>query len=121
MNKGEYDVSYIEYDTDDEVVVKYEIWYPTELVSTNKKYPMVVMLNGTGVYASVYKAVFDHLASWGFIVVGNEDPSTGAGLSADKMLSFMLAENSNPDSVFYDKLDTENMGVTGHSQGAQVF
>ena len=117
MNKGEYDVSYIEYDTDDEVVVKYEIWYPTELVSTNKKYPMVVMLNGTGVYASVYKAVFDHLASWGFIVIGNEDPSTGAGLSADKMLSFMLAENSNPDSVFYDKLDTENMGVTGHSQG----
>lgn len=122
MNKGEYDVSYIEYDTDDKVVVKYEIWYPTELESANKKYPMVVMMNGSGVLASLYKAIFDHLASWGFIVIGNEDPSTGTGISADKMLSFMYGENDNPDSIFYNKIDIENIGVTGHSQGgAGVF
>ena len=34
---------------------------------------------------SKYRALFRHLASWGFIVVGNEDPSTCAGTSADEM------------------------------------
>lgn len=41
------------------------------------------MVNGTGVYASKYPAVFEHLASWGFIVVGNEDPSTCTGAAPE--------------------------------------
>lgn len=43
----------------------YEIWCPTEMETTDKTYPLVVMVNGTGVVASKYKPMFDHLASWG--------------------------------------------------------
>ena len=39
---------------------------------TRKAYPVVVFVNGTGVYSSKYPALFKHLASWGFIVIGNE-------------------------------------------------
>jgi hypothetical protein len=39
----------------------YEIYYPAALTETKQVYP----------------AMFEHLASWGFIVIGNEDPGTG--------------------------------------------
>ena len=45
-----------------------------DAVKTGKgTYPLVVMVNGTGVAASKYKPIFEHLASWSFIVIGNED------------------------------------------------
>lgn len=34
------------------------------------------MTNGTLINVSRYKAVFKHLASWGFIVAGNEDSNS---------------------------------------------
>ena len=50
-------------------------YYPAELEGSGEKWPAVVFVNGTGVYASKYPALFRHLASWGFIVLGNEDPA----------------------------------------------
>ncbi|MCR5228572.1 MAG: hypothetical protein K6D03_00430 [Solobacterium sp.] len=41
--------------------------------SSDRKYPAVIFVNGTGIRGSKYKALFKHLASWGFIVAGNED------------------------------------------------
>jgi len=64
-----------------------------------------------------YKALFKHLASWGFVVIGNDDGSTGFGKSADETIDLIMAENSNSDSIFYEKLDLDNIGITGHSQG----
>lgn len=97
---------------------KYEIWYPTEMeTSTNTTYPLVVMVNRTGVVASKYKPIFDHLASWGFIVIGNEDESAGNGASASASLDYMLALNSDSNSKFYGKIDIDNLGIGGHSQG----
>ena len=60
--------------------------------------PTVVMVNGTGLKALHYHPVFEHLASWGFIVIGNDDSNAWNGLSA------------------LDSLD--KAGVVGHSQGA---
>ena len=96
---------------------KFEIYYPAELPDSGGKYPLVLFLNGSGVPGSKYKALFRHLASWGFIVAGNEDPSTGTGASADLTLQYLLELNENPDSVFYGKVDAENIGISGHSQG----
>lgn len=96
---------------------KFELYYPAELEQGENTYPVVVFVNGTGVYGSKYKALFRHLASWGFIVLGNEDPSTCTGDSADATLAYLLAENSNPDSVFFHRVDLESIGISGHSQG----
>lgn len=97
-------------------------YYPEELEISDKKYPIVIVLNGTGILAPKYKALFKHLASWGFIVIGNEDPSTGFGKSADETIDYIISENDNKDSIFYGKIDLDNIGITGHSQGgAGVF
>ena len=96
---------------------KFEAFYPAGLERGEETYPVVVFANGTGVAASKYRALFRHLASWGFIVVGNEDPSTCAGTSADATLAWLLEENGNPESIFYRKVDTGHIGISGHSQG----
>lgn len=95
----------------------FEAFYPAELEQGENTYPVVVFANGTGVAASKYKALFKHLASWGFIVLGNEDPSTCAGASVEATLVWLLGQNDAPDSVFYQKVDTEHIGISGHSQG----
>lgn len=105
-----------------ELTKKYCIYYPDELKNSNKKYPVVIVLNGTGVLPKKYKALFKHLASWGFVVIGNDDGSTGFGKSADETIDLIISENSNSNSIFYGKLDLDNIGITGHSQGgAGVF
>lgn len=92
-------------------------YYPAQLEDSGDQWPAVVFVNGTGVYAAKYPALFRHLASWGFIVLGNEDPGTFSGDSTDATLAWLLEQNGHPDSVFYQKVDTAHMGLSGHSQG----
>lgn len=113
---GSYDVSIAEYDANGTAWQKYEIWYPTEM-EDGVTYPLVIMANGTGTKASQYKAVFKHLASWGFIVAGNEDENCRTGESSEATLDFVLELNEDKNSVLYGKVDTEHIGITGHSQG----
>ena len=114
---GSYEVSIFEQASDSKQVGKFRVWYPAEMEASGKKYPLVVMVNGSGTPASRYEAVFDHLASWEFIVIGNEDGSSGTGESAAKTLDFILGLNSNLNSLFYGKIDVDNIGIGGHSQG----
>lgn len=101
---------------------QYEIYYPADLAETAARYPAVIVVNGSGTPAKRYPALFQHLASWGFIVIGNEDPSTGTGQSADRTASKLLELNEAPDSQFYHRIDIAHIGITGHSQGgAGVF
>lgn len=114
---GELDVSCKEYSPDNEKIGKYAVWYPSELENSNKKYPVVLWANGTGSKSNTYKYFLTHLASWGFIAVGNDDENTRTGASLEETLKFMITENENSDSVFYHKLDLDNIGIGGHSQG----
>lgn len=114
---GAYEVSFAEFEANNDTYKKYEIWYPSEIKNTNKKYPLVIMANGTGVKASQYKEVFKHLSSWGFIVAGNEDDNSRTGASSSATLDFILSLNDDSNSEFYQKIDTANVGIGGHSQG----
>ncbi len=114
---GELEVSYKEFEAKTDTYGKYEIWYPTEMKDNDAKYPLVIMASGTGVRASKYQEVFKHLASWGFIVVGNEDDSSLSGASSAETLDFMLAQHDDTSSEFYGRIDVDNIGVAGHSQG----
>lgn len=42
---GEHEVSYKEYDANDEIIGKYAVWYPDDLESSDNKYPVVVFAN----------------------------------------------------------------------------
>ena len=114
---GTYEVKSKEYKAEGQRWKNYTVWYPAELESASGKYPLVVMANGTGVQNYKYTPVFKHLASWGFIVVGNDDDSSATGDSTELSLQLMLNENDDPGSIFFRRIDTDNIGVTGHSQG----
>lgn len=118
---GPYDVDVIECPADSPMV-KYTIFYPKDLERLPSRWPTVLFANGTGILPEKYNSLFEHLASWGFIAVGNDDPSTGTGRSMNRTLDYILAENKNKNSRFYNKIDVGNIGITGHSQGgAGVF
>ena len=96
---------------------KYTIDYPTELETTDKKYPVIVVCNGSGTPISKYLSVPEHFASWGFIVIGTEEEYDWSGFSADLQKlndSESIGENKN---IFYQKVDFDNVGIVGHSQG----
>ncbi len=121
LKNGSHTVSYYEKEIDEDFK-KFEVWYPEDLKDTDATYPLIVVLNGTGVQASKYKSQFKHFASWGFIVIGTEEPESWDGVAADSSLAFMLQQNKDSSSIFYEKVDTENIGAVGHSQGgAGVF
>lgn len=114
---GSYEVSCGEYDAGSSIWQKYMFWYPQELPASNEAWPLVIMANGTGVKASQYSEVFHHLASWGFIVAGNEDDNSRTGESSAATLDYLLTMNSDPGSEFYGKIDVDHIGIAGHSQG----
>lgn len=54
--------------------------------------------------------------------MGNDDGNTGFGKSADETIDYIKKASVDKDSVFYEKIDLDNIGITGHSQGgAGVF
>lgn len=114
---GSYEVSHLELKSEDDTIKKYRIWYPTELESKSQKYPLIVVTNASNTSAYNYEPYFERLASWGFIVAGNEDRGAGSGLSTSKTLDYVLELNSSPDSIFHGKVSQDNIGVIGHSQG----
>ena len=114
---GAYEVAHAEFEAGDDVCKKYEVWYPTEMKESADTYPMVIIANGTGFPASQYQSFFKHLASWGFIVVGNEDGDSRTGASSAASLDFMLELNGDRESEFYCKIDVDKIGIGGHSQG----
>ena len=116
LKNGNLEVSYFEQDVL-ENYKKYEVYYPSEMETNSKKYPLIVVSNGTGVKASKYKEWFKHLASYGFIVIGNEEEYSWSGFSAEMSLKYLLRMNETKDSIFYNHIDTDNIGTIGHSQG----
>lgn len=103
-------------------IKKYTIYYPEELEKSDKSYPMILVVNGTGDKATKYEPQFKLFASWGFIIVGTQDKNTGSGQTTITTLNYMLDENKRSDSVFHNKIDVDNIGITGFSQGgAAVF
>lgn len=113
---GNYEVSSFTINREDSLK-KILVFYPSELEKEEKRYPVVVYSNGTGQRGSQYKNLYRHLASWGFVVLANDDPESYSGLPAEKTLSWILEENKNETSIFYNKIDVANIATYGHSQG----
>ena len=112
---GSFDTSYTEFASDNESISKIRVWYPKDLETDDRVWPMILVVNASGTPAASYEPFFPRLVSWGFIVVGNEDGQTGNGETASLTLDFMLNLPSN--SVLADKIDYDNMGIIGYSQG----
>lgn len=125
MANGTYEVSVYE-----EAVLqgfgKYILYYPSELTEKTDTYPVIIMCNGSGTPLSKYPAVAKHFASWGFLVIGTEEKYDWNGFSAEMCIRYLelLSENetlgdgdNEKENIFFRKIDLENVGIVGHSQG----
>ena len=121
LSDGTYEVSYYE-ETAMQAFEKYEIYYPKELETENKIYPVIVVCNGTGWKASKSKPVYEHYASWGFLVIATEETHSWNAFGAEMCIVHLQKLNDNhmineKENVFYQKIDFDHVGITGHSQG----
>lgn len=121
LKDGPYAASYYE-DPAFQVFEKYEISYPAELETENKKYPVIVVCNGTGWKGSLSKAQHQFYASYGFIVIATEETYSWNGFGAEMCIRHLERLNNyqrlnDKENVFYQKIDFDHVGIIGHSQG----
>ena len=110
---GPYDVSDRTIETEDEDLGNLRCWYPEG--ESGEKYPMIIVVNPSMLPSANYKPFFERLASWGFVVIGNDDGSAGTGASTSATLDAMMGlVDTHPVREF---TDYDNIGIVGYSQG----
>lgn len=110
--RGSFETASVTEDSGDSAVGKIHVYYPAEAKSSGKRYPLVIVVNPKETPASSYLPFLDRLASWGFIVAGNEDADSGNGDGASLTLGHMLYESS-----VMGYIDSAYVGITGYSLG----
>ena len=95
------------------------IYYPASLTTSDETYPVIVWANGTMCAPALYDGLLRLLAQGGYIVVTNTDMMSADGSSQRAAIDFILEKNTDPDSVFYGKVNTDKIGAAGHSQGGR--
>ncbi len=98
-------------------ITAYKIWYPAELETSSDKYPAVACLNGSGTTYADCEPLYKHLASWGFIVIGNNQPQAVSGISGLESVEILKELNADSASPLYNKINLEKIGLQGGSQG----
>jgi hypothetical protein len=101
---------------------QWHVYRPTTL-SPGLHWPLLVWGSGTFANDGQYTTLLNHLASWGFVVVASTATQyiNGEQATAQLMTSgvnYLVGQNANPSSPYYNTLDTSHIGALGHSQGA---
>lgn len=94
----------------------FRIYYPA--FQGDESYPIISWGNGTGATPDRYDELLTHLASWGFIVIDSYSKTTGTGKEIVEAIDYLRNKNQQANSMFYQKIQMENIGVSGHSQGS---
>ena len=95
------------------------IVYPLNVKYSQKTYPVIAWANGTSCPTQSYTGLLEALANGGYIVIADSDTMTADGTSQIDSVNYMLNQNANPSSVFYNKVNTSAIGLCGHSQGGR--
>lgn len=99
---------------------KFEVYYPKDIEKMGKV-PVVIFLNGTGTPATKYPALQEHLASWGFITIANEEDNSFYGEGVELSIRYLKLSDDydlgDDEIPLKGHIDFDNIGVTGHSQG----
>lgn len=94
----------------------FRIYYPA--FQSNESYPMISWGNGTDATPDRYNEILTHLASWGFIVIDSYSKTTGTGKEITAAIEYLKDQNQQVNSLFYQKININQIGVAGHSQGS---
>ena len=116
--KGSEEVAKVEFDSDNPTIGKIIAVYPQSMLQSDQAFPLVNIGNASNTTAYDLIEAMEHLASWGYVVIGNMDKQTGSGLSISQTLDEFLGMIVQPDNQFYGKIDTTKIAIAGYSQGA---
>ncbi|MFB7229373.1 alpha/beta hydrolase family protein [Streptomyces fimicarius] len=93
------------------------LYYPRDIADSDRRHPVIVWGNGTGGVPLVYRELLLHWAGQGFIVAAANTPQSNLGISMRAGIDLLTRRNADPDSAFFDRVDLEHIGASGHSQG----
>ena len=99
--------------------IKHTVFYPGNLSSSKTKYPVVAWANGTGVSYTIYEELIKEIAKGGYVVVANDETMAADGTAQISSIDFVVSESSDSTSPLYKKVNTQLIGVAGHSQGGR--
>lgn len=109
---GMYEVEMSSYNTDEGNIY---IWHPQITGIIAERWPVIMVVNASNTRHRNLMPFFRRLASWGFAVVGNDDPQTGTGNSASLTLDYVMSLPE--DDELKRHLDFNRAGIVGYSQG----
>jgi hypothetical protein len=93
-------------------------YFPSQLGSNGcSRHPVILWGNGTFTTPPVYDGLLRHLASHGFIVAAANTSNAGSGQEMLQGLATLTTWNGQAGNRFYQKVDLDKVGATGHSQG----
>ncbi len=97
----------------------YYIYYPENINSSKKTYPVLSWANGTMCPPDMYAGLLAELAKGGYIVIASNETMSADGSAQIDALDFVIALNSDSSSLAYKKVNTNKLGAIGHSQGGR--
>lgn len=99
--------------------VAFTMFRPKDLSQGGLCHPLITWGNGTNSNPSLYKVLLNQLASHGFVVIASDSPNVSQGTPPPMVagVTWVLAQNDDPTSELYQRIDTTHVGATGHSQG----
>ena len=95
------------------------VYYPDNIDVVAKPYPVIAWANGTMVTAGYYDKLLIEIAKGGYIVVACDESMSADGKAQITSIDFILEKNNDKKDIFYNKIDTNKIGVIGHSQGGR--
>ena len=93
------------------------VYFPKEVKSTDRKYPVAVWANGTMCPPALYYSVLTGIAKNGYIVIASPDMMSKSGKGQIAAIDYIAEQNEDKNSVFYNKVDLHRIGAIGQSQG----
>ena len=94
----------------------YTVFYPG-CMPEGERFPLIAWGNGTCAMPEGYGPLLRYVASHGYVVIAPNSRYVGGGEEQRRGIDFMLGENDDPSSKYYQKIDSTKIGAMGHSQG----
>lgn len=95
------------------------VFYPSNIQETNITYPIIAFANGTGFSYDIYENLLIELAKGKYIVIANTETMSADGTAQLASVDFLIAQNKDSNSIFYNKINVNKIGLAGHSQGGR--
>lgn len=95
------------------------VFYPSNIQETNITYPIIAFANGTGFSYDIYENLLIELAKGKYIVIANTETMSADGTAQLKSVDFLIAQSKDSESIFYNKINVNKIGLAGHSQGGR--